>query len=262
MNAVHQQIPVHVPLHVMGASFGGTIALLATLLRTTALNFNDSNHDINLSEAPFVPLHGSRIHASQHPVLPVSLTLQAPLITLTGDVLPPAPVIAAVRYLAALYPNMPLLRKQRALAYHEDIADTRMEEDCKDPLFYNDATRVGTAAVLLDAMEAVNSLMNTKHLEELRDWKTTFGAAVATNKTTLSSLGATKVLLQHGTADRICGLPGTQQLYDVLTSTGVSTSLNLIEGAHHDLLRERPQVTAAALTTLLQFMEDAEAVTT
>lgn len=154
------------------------------------------------------------------------VVLQSPTIRMLAGRLPRQQ--RALRLLARVAPTLPAIPPTAPSSYHPSVAAARLREDTEDPLVRSGLMRLGTAAAVVAAADAL--------LHDI----SAGGFARYTTPT----------FIQHGDSDSLVDPAGAVALSRACRTVRVQ----LVRGGHHDLLRERDAVTRETLHAALRWM--------
>lgn len=136
------------------------------------------------------------------------------------------------KMLRSLAPKIPFARGNRGLNSSSEVAAAVDAMKRADPLFYNGRLRIGTGLAILDAIEYVQDKF---HLIE------------------------TPYLLQHGLADVVCHISGSEELHKKTRS--VDKQFRSYPNASHDLSNEPPSIRDAVVNDFVAWLETQAAKT-
>lgn len=177
-------------------------------------------------ESPLVTAPRGNISPEDRDLLQVQgLILHAPLVSVSSDSEPHWVMEMLAHAVEYVYPSLPIVAASQGKSYHPSRAASERAKEVADPLVYTGKLRVGTGLALRRALVGYEERMRALH---------------------------TPLLIQHGTADRVCSAEGSRRLYERASSA--DRELRLYNNAHHDLMRERPFVSAKVFEDLLHWI--------
>ncbi|KAJ0406940.1 hypothetical protein ATCC90586_000201 [Pythium insidiosum] len=139
----------------------------------------------------------------------------------------PSPALEAVaKVLRALSPKIPFAKGNRGKNSSPEVAAIVDAMKRADPLFYNGRLRIGTGLAMLEAITAIDAK--------------------------LPRIDA-PYLLQHGTADFVCHISGSQQLHEKTASR--DKEFRAYPGGAHDLSNEPPHIRNAVVQDFVAWLE-------
>lgn len=130
------------------------------------------------------------------------------------------------KLLRTLAPKIPFARGNRGRNSSPEVAAIVDAMKRADPLFYNGRLRIGTGLAILDAIEHVQDKF---HLIE------------------------TPYLLQHGTADLVCHISGSEDLH--VKTSSVDKQFRSYPDGSHDLSNEPPHIRDAVVNDFVAWLE-------
>lgn len=123
-------------------------------------------------------------------------------------------------------PKLPFVEGNRKQNCHPEIADAVEASKCEDPMFYNGKLRIGSGFAILEGVKYIQDKLHTIR---------------------------TPYLLQHGTADFVCHVSGSEHLHS-LTSSEDKTFITYPDGAH-DMSNERKHIRDAVVNDFVAWLE-------
>lgn len=143
---------------------------------------------------------------------------------------PSAAVERAGKFLRAVAPKIPFAAGNRGRNSSSEVAALVDALKRGDPLFYNGRLRIGTGLAILDALEHIQDKF---HLIE------------------------TPYLLQHGLADQVCHISGSEELHNKTNSK--DKQFRAYPGGSHDLSNEPPHIRNAVVNDFVAWLEEQSA---
>ncbi|OQR99753.1 lipase [Achlya hypogyna] len=159
--------------------------------------------------------------------------LQAPALQLHASRRPPAAAEVIGRAFAALLPALAIVPSNGGKGSSPLVRAAVSERKRADPLYYSGKVRLGTAFSVLSAMDGLQTPSAM--------------AALATLDVPL--------LVQHGDADEVCALAGSQDWLAQLVGCQ-DKQLKAYAGACHDLLHEPDAISSAVLRDTLAWLDE------
>ncbi|TMW59973.1 hypothetical protein Poli38472_000015 [Pythium oligandrum] len=139
----------------------------------------------------------------------------------------PPPAIEAIgKALRAIAPKLPLAQGNRGKNSSPEVAAIVDAMKRADPLFYNGRLRIGTGFAILDALEYIQDKLH--HID-------------------------VPYLLQHGTADFVCHISGSEELHTKTSS--VDKEFRQYANAAHDLSNEPARIRDAVVKDFVEWLE-------
>ena len=234
------------PLVLIGSSLGGTLVIDAALRwrasRAAALRSHSVPSD-----------GGGEVDALS---LVCGVVAQAPLYIPRQSATPSAAWQAVGALLHAIAPTMPIIpsRTGTGAAYHADVRGMRVAEDAIDGRVYKGRMRVGTAWALLDGMRSLRRHMTRSdgcHNVSVECEMHCKPIAL------LAPLPPLRLLIQHGTADALVDVSGSERLVHEVASQHCRGYLRLYRDGTHDLLREREVMTNMVVRDVVRWTTSA-----
>lgn len=140
---------------------------------------------------------------------------------------PSATIESIGKFLRAVAPKIPFAQGNRGHNSSSEVAALIDAMKRADPLFYNGRLRIGTGLAILDAIEHIQDKF---HLIE------------------------TPYLLQHGTADQVCHISGSEELHKKTSSK--DKQFKSYPGGSHDLSNEPPPIRDAVVNDFVSWLEE------
>lgn len=130
------------------------------------------------------------------------------------------------KLLRTIAPKIPFARGNRGRNSSPEVAALVDAMKRSDPLFYNGRLRIGTGLAILDALEHIQDKF---HLIE------------------------TPYLLQHGLADQVCHISGSEDLHAKTRS--IDKAFKAYADGSHDLSNEPPHIRNAVVNDFVAWLE-------
>ncbi|EQC38635.1 hypothetical protein SDRG_04335 [Saprolegnia diclina VS20] len=158
--------------------------------------------------------------------------LQAPALQLAANRRPPPLVEALVSVLATVAPRLPIVPSNGGKGSSPLVRDAVVAKKRADPLYYSGKVRLGTAYSVLQTMDGLQTPAATAAFASL----------------------TVPLLLQHGTADVVCALDGSETWFHSLLRCD-DKQLITYPDACHDLLHEPAPIANAVVTDLVAWLD-------
>jgi acylglycerol lipase len=155
------------------------------------------------------------------------VVLSAPVVRVAPEVLPPPPVVAAVKALATLLPRLQMPAQELDATYDAAFGDAAVAKASRaDPLVVFDAPRLATAAGIL--------------------------GTTAANAAALERFSPPALLVLHGSADGRTAPANSEEL--VRRAACADKTLRILPGGRHQLLQDTPAITRQVMDEVAAWM--------
>ncbi|KDO27748.1 hypothetical protein SPRG_20387 [Saprolegnia parasitica CBS 223.65] len=173
------------------------------------------------------------VHALLHSLEGIDgVILQAPALQLAANRRPPAVVEALVSVLARIAPRLPIVPSNGGKGSSPLVRAAVVAKKRADPLYYSGKVRLGTAYSVLQTMDGLQTPAATAAFASLN----------------------VPLLVQHGTADVVCALDGSETWFHALVSCH-DKQLIAYPDACHDLLHEPAPIADAVVADLVAWLD-------
>lgn len=153
--------------------------------------------------------------------------IQAPAILIHSDTRPHDWIEKISKLIVYYFPKIPLVQGNRGKNSSAQVSARNEAEKAADFLFYSGRLRIGTGLAILGALEQVADQFDQFNVP---------------------------YLLQHGTADRVCHVSGSEKFHKATKSK--DKTFVTYENAHHDLMHEPQEVVDRIIQDLTSWLLD------